>query len=174
MNRNPQNQSNRYKDAPNYCSRPSWSVTYSRADDIRLQGQRTQRFAEGEFARSFQGFEKQAENPLSALHSAPSLQVLRDVRSNRLKKLSGNRTGQYSLRINEQWRFCFEWPDKQSGPGNVEIPDSVAHDIYRLILMLCWPARLPHHNRNLSELARHAPGQKKRPAARGVPPARKL
>ena len=35
----------------------------------------------------------------------------------------GDRKGQYSIRINRQWRICFEWPDGQSGPSNVEIVD---------------------------------------------------
>lgn len=49
---------------------------------------------------------------------------LRDLRSppgNRLETLSGNRNGQYSIRINDRWRICFEWND--DGPANVEIID---------------------------------------------------
>lgn len=49
---------------------------------------------------------------------------LRDLRSppgNRLETLSGNRNGQYSIRINDRWRICFEWRD--DGPANVEIID---------------------------------------------------
>lgn len=49
---------------------------------------------------------------------------LRDLRSppgNRLEALHGNRDGQHSIRINEQWRICFEWTD--DGPANVEILD---------------------------------------------------
>ncbi|MDE2462379.1 MAG: type II toxin-antitoxin system RelE/ParE family toxin [Alphaproteobacteria bacterium] len=42
---------------------------------------------------------------------------------NRLKALKGDRAGQYSIRINQQWRICFEWPPGQSGPRNVEIAD---------------------------------------------------
>jgi proteic killer suppression protein len=37
--------------------------------------------------------------------------------------LGGDRSGQYSIRINTQWRICFEWKDGQPGPGNVEIVD---------------------------------------------------
>ena len=37
--------------------------------------------------------------------------------------LGGDRKGQYSIRINDQWRICFEWPDKSQGPQNVEIVD---------------------------------------------------
>jgi addiction module HigA family antidote len=40
---------------------------------------------------------------------------------NRLEALKGDRAGQYSIRINQQWRICFEWPTGQTGPGNVEI-----------------------------------------------------
>ncbi|EFO28789.1 toxin-antitoxin system, toxin component, RelE family [Roseibium sp. TrichSKD4] len=41
--------------------------------------------------------------------------------SNRFEALSGDREGQFSIRINQQWRICFEWPD--DGPENVEIVD---------------------------------------------------
>jgi len=40
-----------------------------------------------------------------------------------MQALRGNRKGQYSIRINDQWRVCFEWPDKSPGPWNVEIVD---------------------------------------------------
>ena len=42
---------------------------------------------------------------------------------NRFEALHGDRNGQFSIRINEQWRICFEWPDGQPGPANVEIVD---------------------------------------------------
>jgi plasmid maintenance system killer protein len=42
---------------------------------------------------------------------------------NRLEALKGSRQGQYSIRINDQWRICFEWPSGASGPINVEIVD---------------------------------------------------
>jgi RelE-like toxin of type II toxin-antitoxin system HigB len=42
---------------------------------------------------------------------------------NRLEALKGNRQGQYSIRVNDQWRICFEWPSGASGPINVEIVD---------------------------------------------------
>ncbi|MGV8839599.1 MAG: type II toxin-antitoxin system RelE/ParE family toxin [Bauldia sp.] len=43
--------------------------------------------------------------------------------SNRLERLHGDRSGQYSIRINQQWRICFEWPSWAVGPINVEIVD---------------------------------------------------
>ncbi len=83
----------------------------------------TERFARGEFVRAFQGFEQQAERRLAILNAAPSLDTLRALSSNRLEALKGDRVGQYSIRINQQWRICFEWPDAQPGPNNVEIVD---------------------------------------------------
>jgi len=51
-------------------------------------------------------------------------EVLADLRvppGNRLEKLAGDRAGQYSIRINQQWRICFRWTD--AGPESVEITD---------------------------------------------------
>ncbi len=42
---------------------------------------------------------------------------------NRLEAFRGRRAGQWSIRINDQWRICFEWPDRSSGPTEVEIVD---------------------------------------------------
>jgi proteic killer suppression protein len=49
--------------------------------------------------------------------------TLRALPGNRLETLKGDRAGQYSIRINQQWRLCFEWPVGQPGPSNVEIVD---------------------------------------------------
>ena len=45
------------------------------------------------------------------LHAADSLEALRQVPGNRLELLKGERKGQYSIRINKQWRICFHWED---------------------------------------------------------------
>jgi proteic killer suppression protein len=58
---------------------------------------------------------------LRMLNRAINLQDLRVPPANRLEKLSGGRAGQYSIRINDQWRICFEWKD--GGADNVEIVD---------------------------------------------------
>ncbi len=84
---------------------------------------RTQRFADGERVRTFQGFATQAEKRLEILDGAESLQDLRALRSNRLEILKGDRAGQLSIRINDQWRICFAWPDGDDGPSHVEITD---------------------------------------------------
>ena len=62
-----------------------------------------------------------ARRKLDQLDSAESLEDLRIPRGNRLEALSGSRKGQFSIRINEQYRVCFEWT--ASGPANVEIVD---------------------------------------------------
>lgn len=84
---------------------------------------RTKEFAEGRFTKAFQGFEKQASRRLAILDAATSLVDLRQLNSNRLEALSGDRDGQYSIRVNEQWRICFRWPAGSDGPEDVEIID---------------------------------------------------
>ena len=58
---------------------------------------------------------------LRMINNAINLNDLRVPPANRLEKLSGNRAGQYSIRINDQWRICLEWHD--SDALNVEITD---------------------------------------------------
>ena len=89
---------------------------------LGYRDRRTERFAAGEFVAAFQSFERQAAKRLSILNAAPSLRTLQALPSNRLEALKGNRVGQYSIRINSQWRICFTWPDGP-GPNNVEIVD---------------------------------------------------
>ena len=77
----------------------------------------------GEFVPAFQGFAAQAERRLAILNAAPTLQSLGSLPGNRLETLRGDREGQFSIRINQQWRLCFRWPDEQPGPSSVEIAD---------------------------------------------------
>ena len=56
---------------------------------------------------------------LAILDAADSLQDLRSPPGNRLEQLSGTRIGQYSIRVNDQWRICFRWAD--GGVDAVEI-----------------------------------------------------
>ncbi|MBA6060076.1 type II toxin-antitoxin system RelE/ParE family toxin [Pseudomonas juntendi] len=62
-----------------------------------------------------------AERKLAMLDAATELRDLRSPPGNRLEALSGNRAGQHSIRVNDQWRLCFTWTD--NGPANVEIID---------------------------------------------------
>jgi len=90
---------------------------------LSYRDKRSERFARGEFVKAFQGFEDRAARRLSILNAALSLDTLRALSGNRLEALKGDRIGQYSIRINQQWRICFEWADGQVGPSHVEIVD---------------------------------------------------
>ena len=89
---------------------------------VSFRDKRTCEFAEGNRLKAFSGFERKAEMKLDELESATSLLDL-DLPGNRLEALKGDRNGQYSIRINDQWRICFEWPKGTPGPINVEIVD---------------------------------------------------
>ena len=82
---------------------------------------RTENFANGNFERVFQGFSRQAERRLEILDAVESTYDLTALPSNRFEALSGNRAGQFAIRINQQWRICYEWPE--DGPEFVEIVD---------------------------------------------------
>jgi proteic killer suppression protein len=81
------------------------------------------RLAAGEKVRQWEPFRKQAEKRLRILDAATSLGDLAALNSNRLETLKGDRKGQFSIRINDKWRICFEWPKDDPGPSNVEIVD---------------------------------------------------
>ncbi len=83
----------------------------------------TARLAAGERVRQWEPFRQQAEKRLRILDAATSPGDLAALNSNRLEMLKGARRGQYSIRINDQWRICFEWPKDEPGPRNVEIVD---------------------------------------------------
>jgi proteic killer suppression protein len=84
---------------------------------------RTKEFAEGKRVKAFEGIRRQAEKRLDILDAATGLPDLQALPSNALEGMKGDRKGQYSIRINKQWRICFEWPEGQSGPASVEIVD---------------------------------------------------
>jgi proteic killer suppression protein len=86
-----------------------------------FRGRKTGRFFEGQHVRDFRSFADQATRRLVILDNAESLQDLAALRSNRLESLAGDRKGQHSIRINQQWRICFRWED--DGPIDVEIVD---------------------------------------------------
>jgi proteic killer suppression protein len=71
----------------------------------------TQALYEGKRLRRFEGFRAQAEKRLQILRRSGSLEDLRGLPSNRLEALSGDRLGQFSIRINRRWRVCFRWQD---------------------------------------------------------------
>jgi toxin HigB-1 len=67
---------------------------------LSYRDKRTRSFAVGKPVKAFSGFERAAR-----------------------RKLDRDRQGQFSIRLNDQWRICFEWPGKAPGPSNVEIID---------------------------------------------------
>lgn len=74
-------------------------------------------------SRHFSGFERSARLKLDRMEAAASLGDLAALPGNRFEALAGDRKGQYSIRINDQWRICFEWTAHALGPSNVEIVD---------------------------------------------------
>jgi toxin HigB-1 len=90
---------------------------------VSYRDSKTRRFAGGQHVREFSGFARQAETRLDRLDAATSFKDLAALPGNRLEALKGDRQGQYSVRINDQWRICFEWPENSPGPVNVEIVD---------------------------------------------------
>ena len=90
---------------------------------LSYRDKRIEAFEGGEFVREFQGFAIQANKRLEILEAATSIEDLRALPSNRFEALKGNRAGQYSIRINQQWRLCFKWPQGANGPSELEIVD---------------------------------------------------
>jgi proteic killer suppression protein len=90
---------------------------------LTYRDKRTEAFANGTFVKEFQGFDRQAWKRLEILDAATSVDDLRALPSNRFEALRGDRRGQYSVRINSQWRICFVWAVDAAGPSDVEIVD---------------------------------------------------
>lgn len=89
---------------------------------IRSFGDRkTQALYDGDVVRQFTGIARAALRKLDMLNAATTVEDLRSPPGNRLEMLKGDRAGQYSIRINDQWRVCFVWRD--DGPHGVEIVD---------------------------------------------------
>ena len=90
---------------------------------VSYRDSRTRDFASGKRIKAFSGFERSARLKLDRLEAAASLRDLSALPGNRCEALLGDRKGQYSIRINDQWRICFEWSGESLGPSFVEIVD---------------------------------------------------
>jgi len=90
---------------------------------VGYRDKRTKDFAYGKRIKPFSGIERAARLKLDRLDAATRLTDLAALPGNRFEALVGDRKGQYSIRINDQWRICFEWPDGAPGPSGVEIVD---------------------------------------------------
>lgn len=86
-----------------------------------FKDERAKKLTDGLRVVELVNIEEQARTRLIRLDSATSLEDLRALRGNRLEALVGNRKGQFSIRINDQYRICFNWEAK--GPADVEITD---------------------------------------------------
>lgn len=87
-----------------------------------FKGKLTQSVADGSLRKGFPvDLIRRTQQLLTLLDVATSVEDLQSPPGNRLEKLSGDREGQYSVRINRQWRICFRWTD--GGPEDVEIID---------------------------------------------------
>lgn len=89
----------------------------------RYRDKRTAKFAAGEQVKQFEPFRKQAEKRLELLDAATRKEDLKLYPGSRFEALKGDRKGQYSIRINSQWRICFEWAEGADKPHNIEIVD---------------------------------------------------
>ncbi len=90
---------------------------------VSYRDKRTREFAAGKRIKAFSGIERSTRLKLDRLEAATQLKDLAALPGNRFEALSGDREGQYSIRINDQWRICFEWPEGSVGPVNVQIVD---------------------------------------------------
>ena len=90
---------------------------------VGYRDKRTADFAAGKRVNAFSGIERPARLKLDRLEAAYVLHDLAALPGNRFEALKGDRKRQYSIRINDQWRICFEWPDGSPGPTNVEVVD---------------------------------------------------
>jgi len=88
---------------------------------VSFSDKETERLAAGYRVRRFVAIEMVARRKLRQLEIAGRLEDLRVPPGNRLEALKGNRMGQMSIRVNDQWRVCFRWTD--AGPADVEIVD---------------------------------------------------
>lgn len=89
---------------------------------VNVKGNLASSAVENRFGKGFPtDLIKRTRAMLSALDAAVVLEYLRFPPGNHLEELKGNRTGQYSVRINDQWRICFKWTEY--GPADVEIVD---------------------------------------------------
>lgn len=88
---------------------------------LSFKGADTEALANGRRVKRFANIESPARRKLRQLQIAVRLQDLRVPPGNRLEALKGDRAGQYSVRVNDQYRVCFRWTD--AGAEDVEIVD---------------------------------------------------
>jgi toxin HigB-1 len=102
-----------------------WDIPYTISAEAVMaitgcKDRRTERFMAGERVKEFQAFADAANKAIIRLQAAVVLGDLRSPPSNRFKAMGGDRQGQYSIRINDQWRVCFTWVPHASVPSEMD------------------------------------------------------
>ena len=87
------------------------------------RNKQTRDFALGRRVKAFSGIARAARLKLDRLEAAVTLRDPAALPGNRFEALRGDRKGQYSIRVNDQWRICFEWREGMPGPSEVEVVD---------------------------------------------------
>lgn len=90
---------------------------------VSYRNKETERFSSGDRVKAFESIERAARLKLNRLQAAPALADVAALPGNRFEALRGDRAGQFSLRINDQWRLCFGWDEDAHGFTDVEIVD---------------------------------------------------
>jgi proteic killer suppression protein len=90
---------------------------------VSYANKETEQFSLGSHVRRFENIERAARLKLNKLKDAAALADIANLPGNRFEKLKGDRKGQFSIRINDQWRICFLWDDDAKGFIDVEIVD---------------------------------------------------
>jgi proteic killer suppression protein len=88
-----------------------------------FRDKQTAQFNSGKRINAFSSFERAARLKLDRLETAIALTDLSALPGNRFEAMKGDRIGQYSIRINDQWRICFKWDKGEPGPSDVQIVD---------------------------------------------------
>lgn len=83
----------------------------------------TEQFSSGERVRAYEDIERIGRLKLNKLKAAETLADIARLPGNRFERLKGDREGQFSIRINDQWRICFRWDEDVKGFADVEIVD---------------------------------------------------
>jgi addiction module HigA family antidote len=95
---------------------------------VSYRGKRTKAFVAHKRLKALSGVERPAWLALDRLAAAHTLADLKALQSHRLEPLVGDCRSPYAIRINEEWRICFEWPEISPGPTNVELVESASGD----------------------------------------------
>jgi len=90
---------------------------------VSFRDKETAAFAAGKRVKASSGIGRAARLKLDRLEPALTLSDLAALPGNSFEALKGCRKGQYSICVNDQWRVCFEWPERSPGPANVELVD---------------------------------------------------